>query len=299
MTTGVIVVCTYDRPGEVRELGELLSRVGGGRGVLVVDASPDTATEDVCGVFGFVEHVRSERAALAFQRNRGIERAERLGVDVVHFIDDDCRPAPGYFDALEDVLASTDAAGVGGVITNPEPAPRRWLTRLFLLDGPRPGAVLASGWGTPCHRLDGGGDVEWLPGGAMSYRLTAIRGLSFDERLPGPSWTEDRDFSFRLVLCPAARIRHLPSPAGRAGPRRAARGRTAIRHRWVVENRDRGLRRSAFWWSVAGELLIRVVGGTLARGPDRARRWGAARGVLEGVADILRGRVRPERGRRR
>ena len=297
MITSLIIVCTYRRPGEVGELAELLARIRGDRGVLVVDASPDDATEAVCRAFGFVDHLRSERASTAFQRNRGIEHARARGVDVVHFVDDDSRPAPAYFDALEEMLETTDAAGVGGVVTNT--APVRWprLMRLFLLDAPRHGVVLTSGWATMCRLPGSGGDVEWLPGNAMSYRLAELGGRSFDERLHGYSWGEDLDFSYRLgrdrrlCICPTALTRHEKSLANRASPRHGARDRVPIHHRWVVENRHRGLRRRAFWWAVAGEALLRGAAGVVTGGQVRTKQWGTARGIVDGALDVLRGRA--------
>ncbi|MEJ2889484.1 glycosyltransferase family 2 protein [Actinomycetospora aeridis] len=297
MLTSIIVVCTHGRPGEVRELADLLAAIRGHRDVLVVDSSPDDATATVCRSFLFVRHQRSDRASLAYQRNRGIETARASGVEIVHFIDDDSRPPAGYFEALEDVFATTDVAGVGGVLHGGPGAGWQWLKRLFQLDGPRPGAVLPSGRPTLGHLRGQGGDASWLPGFAMSYRLAAIGDRRFDERLTGSSFGEDMDFSFRLArehrlhLCAAAWTRHDRSSVNRVPARRFARHRTAASHRWVVENREHGMRRSAFWWSLAGETGLRVAGAVLGRAATRGEHRAVAQGNLDGARDILRGRV--------
>lgn len=158
--------------------------------------------------------------------------------------------------------------------------------------------MLPSGLGTVGHRPGCGGDVEWLQGGAASYRLAALRGRSFDERLHGVSWGEDLDFSFRLgrdhrlCICPTALTRHGMSPLQHRSPRSVTRERVPVQHRWVVENRRHGMRRTAFWWSVAGELLLRGTGAALSRGPDGARHRETVRGMLDGIADVLTGRAR-------
>ena len=126
----------------------------------------------------------------------------------------------------------------------------------------------------------------------MSYRLDAIGPLTFDNRLEGYSLGEDLYFSYalsrthRLTIARDARVVHHLSPVNRHSSERISRERIELLHRFVRENRDRGLTLSAFWWSVVGEALLHFVHGVASRDGRGTR--ARARGVAIGGVHALR-----------
>ena len=174
-----------------------------------------------------------------------------------------------------------------------QPFPRFQIAKyVFALYSPRPGVVLRSGRSTIGH-YEGHEAMraEWLPGCAMSYRLDAIGPIAFDNRLEGYSLGEDLYFSYALSRThrsPSARtpayVHHL-SPVNRHSAERVSRERIELLHRFVRENRDRGLRLSAFWWSVVGEAVLHLAHAIGARDAEALAR---ARGVAIGGLHALR-----------
>jgi GT2 family glycosyltransferase len=291
----LIVICTKDRPEELRRA--LASIAHEPADVLLVDSSTtphlpesDEALQALAPVRQHL-HVRKTQPRLTAQRNIGIDVARSSGYDVVLFMDDDVVVEPGYVTAVLTAFeADPDVAGVGAVVTNEPPARLGSLKRLFGLWSGRPGAVLRSGRNVIGHYDVGPWPrpVDWLSGCCMSYRLDRIGAERFDERLVGP-WGDDVDFGFRLsrrqrlVVDGRVRLAHHPSSVGRASARRLARSRVSVLHAWVREHADDGLRRSAFWWSVFGEVVI-----SLLMAPLRPEKAAVAAGLLQGTADVVR-----------
>ena len=110
-----LVVCTHDRPGDLRlcldSIAELRSTPSE---VIVVDNCPsDDATRELCHEYP-VRYAREATPGLARARNRGVVEA---GGEVVAFTDDDCVVDPRWLDDLGDafddplVMALTGYAG--------------------------------------------------------------------------------------------------------------------------------------------------------------------------------------------
>jgi hypothetical protein len=70
----------------------------------------------------------------------------------------------------------------------------------------------------------------------------------------------------------------------RGSARTHARLVTEATYRWVKKHPQLGMSLGAFWWSTAGDLLLRVGHAALAR--DR-RSLSAAAGILEGIHAIV------------
>jgi GT2 family glycosyltransferase len=197
---------------------------------------------------------------LPLQRNAGIRATWQ---DVVHFIDDDTEPEPAYFGEILRVFdeEGPDVLAVGGRISNlGDRPPVSRADTLFLLDGPE-GAVLASGknvhnWSATERR-----PTQWLSGCSMSYRREVFDRELFDEGLAGYALGEDIDMSIRvgrhgrLVHEPRARIVHHVSAAERWPDARFFRTEIAHRQRRVARS-FAGERMTAFWWSVAGQVVL-------------------------------------------
>lgn len=285
--TEIVAICTRNRPGDLAVALTHLRAVAPNIEVLVADASEGELADDVVAQLRAIDRacLLTCRPGLARQRNQALAwlREHRPGTTVVHFIDDDTEVLPGYFDAIESAFAGDpDIAGVGGVVVN-QPRPRHVRAkRLFGLYGSRPGVVLPSGRSTIGHyEGDEADDPDWLPGCAMSYRLTHLENKSFDDRLEGYSYGEDMFFSFavgrshRLAIAPAAKVVHRLSPANRLSRTRLAYDKVAVLHRFVRENQHQGMRLSAFWFSMLGDIVLKLVDGVTHADRDSLAESGA------------------------
>jgi GT2 family glycosyltransferase len=131
----------------------------------------------------------------------------------------------------------------------------------------------------------------------MAFRLSAICDLRFDERLVLYGWLEDRDFGAalakrggRLVKCASARGVHMGVKSGRVAGDRLGYSQVVnpiyMLHKGTMTFRE-----------VAGQLFRNIMS-NLARAvrpePFIDRR-GRLRGNLRGFADVIRGRLEPER----
>ncbi|MGH9170253.1 MAG: glycosyltransferase family 2 protein [Acidimicrobiales bacterium] len=295
-----VVICTRDRPGELAAALCCVAQDRPGSCVVVYDASAGEATAGLCSASELpldLHYVRAERPGLARQRNDSALYCRRLGVEIVHFIDDDTRIRPGYQEAIEARLAAEkDLAGVGAVVEN-QPVPSfKQLKRLFGLWGPVPGSVLKSGRAVMGQYPGGpdGGRLDWLSGCAMSYRLDVVLRHRFDDRLEGYSKAEDKDFGFRvsrsgrLAVETRARCVHDLSPANRWGSRRHAYEATVIVAAWAAEQAGNGISRLAFAWSAAGDACLRVGLGLARR--DKAE-LSRALGTVQALGRIAIGRL--------
>jgi GT2 family glycosyltransferase len=296
-TRSIVVICTRNRPEELEKALADVRAVAPSLEVLVADSSEPEQKVHVRRVVVDTTSCSLLDCApgLARQRNQALDwiRDQRADIQVVHFIDDDTEPASDYFAAVERAFsADPRLGGVGGVVVN-QPFPRFQIAKYaFALYSPRPGIVLRSGRSTIGH-YEGHEAVhaQWLPGCAMSYRLEAIGAIRFDDRLEGYSLGEDLYFSYalsrthRLTISKDARVVHHLSPINRHSAERISRERIELLHRFVRENRDRGLRLSAFWWSVVGEALLHFAHAIGARDAEALAR---ARGVAIGGVHALR-----------
>jgi GT2 family glycosyltransferase len=315
--TQAIVICTRNRPRDLRRtlrsVAVALSPAEARDLVLmVVDGSDEaerSATRALVAGFGATEArflAYPGRPSLTRQRNYALDRLPPA-IEVVHFIDDDVTVEPGYFRSLASVLrAHDDVLGAGGLVLGGDGAslrrPPTRLRRLFLLDAARPGRVLPSGHATSPNETPPAPQgprrlrfCQWLSGCSASYARAAFALERFDERLEGSALFEDRDFSYRLsqrthrghpvrlVVEPAARLRHHVSPTDRRAVPRYTREHVA-HHVWFVQKNVRHpLRLLAFGWALLGRVLALSV----SDAPDaRLRR----RALLHGLADVVRRR---------
>ena len=131
----------------------------------------------------------------------------------------------------------------------------------------------------------------------MAFRASAIRDLKFDERLVLYGWLEDRDFAAalakrggRLVKCADARGVHMGVKGGRTSGDR-------IGYSQIV-NPLYMFRKGTMTIRQVADHLFRNVSSNVvrsARPEPFVDRRGRLRGNLLGLADVLRGRLEPER----
>lgn len=297
-----VVICTRNRPRDLRRtLASIADQENAAELlVVVVDASePSKQREnrDAAASFPALD-VRllafPGRPAGTRQRNFGIEHLPP-SVAFVHFIDDDVTVLPGYFRRLADVLRThPEIGGVGGRIlepNRPQPSGRPpWLKRLFLLASNVPGRVLPSGH-TSSAQLSSSSSrlqsTQWLSTCASAYRRAVFARHRFDPVVEGPSpRLEDLDFSYRvsrswpLLVDSEAQLIHHRSPANRREVVQRAQEAVVRRYWFVEKNIAHPLRKMAFWWAFAGQVLA-----TATSSKPKAQAW--RRGLLRGARALL------------
>jgi GT2 family glycosyltransferase len=131
----------------------------------------------------------------------------------------------------------------------------------------------------------------------MAFRMSAVGDLRFDERLVLYGWLEDRDFGGalakrggRLIKCASACGVHMGVKSGRVAGDRLGYSQ--------VVNPIYMLRKGTMTaGQVAGQLFrnIAINVARAVRPEPYIDRRGRLRGNLRGIADVLRGRLEPER----
>lgn len=222
---------------------------------------------------------------LCAQRNRGLDQVG-TAADIVVFLDDDFVPASDFLENLERLFAERpDLVGATGVVladgvTGPG------------LDYDEALAIVSRPRESPAAERP----IPNLYGCNMAYRRAAVGATRFDERLPLYGWLEDADFSISI---------------GRKGPM-VQSGRLVGVHLGVKAGRTSGVR---FGYSqIANPIYLNRKGTmpftqsaknilrnfatnhlrALAPEPYIDRR-GRVRGNWLAIADLVRGKLSPER----
>jgi GT2 family glycosyltransferase len=176
-----VLICTRNRAEELEDCVALLVAYGAQDVVIIdnasTDATPELAAALAARHAGIVRAVREDRPGLSHARNAGAEAAKH---DLLLYLDDDARPAPGWLVAAARALARPGVVNVGGPIAalwpperDPDfPAPG--LEPLFSVldrgDADRtlvaPDVVYGANWGVRREALDavGGFDPAFGPG---------------------------------------------------------------------------------------------------------------------------------------
>jgi hypothetical protein len=221
------------------------------------------------------------------QRNAGLT-ALPPGTDVVVFFDDDFVSDEGWLAAAAQTFRDEpDVVGfTGDVLADGIKGPGLSFDEAVRI-------VEAADRSAPPWRIE-----PFSPYGCnMAFRVSAVSDVRFDERLVFYGWLEDRDFGGtlakrggRLVKCSSARGVHMGVKRGRvAGDR--------LGYSQVVNPIYLMGKGTMTPGQVAGQIfrnLASNVARALRPEPFIDRR-GRLRGNLRGFADVLRGRIEPER----
>jgi len=165
--------------------------------VIVVDDGSVDRTGEVAAQAG-AEVVRAAGDGPARARNLGCARAR---ADVLVFTDADCRPTPGFVEALLAPLVDPEIAGVKGAYLTEQ----RSLTARFVQQE----------YEERYRRMARRRFIDFVDTYACAYRKPVFDAVGgFDERYRLPS-TEDQELSFRIaatgarmVFAPEARVVH-------------------------------------------------------------------------------------------
>ncbi|HEY4093891.1 MAG TPA: glycosyltransferase family 2 protein [Baekduia sp.] len=124
-----VLICTRNRASELPDVVALLVACGAEDLVLIDNASTDDTAAVAAALIerhpGIVRCVTEERPGLSHARNAGAAAARH---DLLLYIDDDARPAPGWLEAVSRELARPGVVNVGGPIAAlwPEDHPASW-----------------------------------------------------------------------------------------------------------------------------------------------------------------------------
>lgn len=295
------IIATRNRPKElvvtVRSLVEQSVLPGE---LCIVDSSEETPAraeiEKLCSKAALpLDYHHPAPKGLTVQRNVGIDR---VGGDILFFIDDDVYLAP---DCHEEILKEYDRWGpeLGGVrATNPDPARPPMISilwrKLFGIGGWWPEA---SGRMRPGFWVEGISDskgvrrVEYMTGWFMSFKREVFEHERFDEALSGYAHKEDVDMTYRvsrrytLLQTPKARCKHFQTITSRLSSHKLMRMNLANQFYLHRKNMPQTFKyRFALWWGLVGLFLLNVGRATFKGDP------GLVTGMLAGAWEQSRGK---------
>jgi GT2 family glycosyltransferase len=282
-----VVIATRGRPEAVKGLLRRLadqSKLPDHIFVVASEAADVAGLEDDHGRLTL--HVG--RMGLSLQRNDGLALAGKQFAYIV-FFDDDFVPSRFWIERMTDLFAARpDIAGVTGTV---------------LADGvSTAGIALPAGEAIVEQRdshpasSDNVHDVIRLYGCNMAFRLSVICGLTFDERLPLYAWFEDADFSGQVAR--RGRIARVDALWGVHLGIKAGRLRGVRLGYSQIANAVYLARKGTIPITFLANRAIRNLAINAARAfwpePFIDRR-GRLLGNIIALADVLRGRITPER----
>jgi len=274
--------------------------------LIVVDASPDSRTQDVVTAFAAdpahggcrAVWLKAERAGAATQRNQGVARATQ---PIVAFFDDDILFEPGCLQRLWRALEA-DAAlgGVNAMITNQRYLPPGFVSRaLFcILAGRRSQTYAGRVLGPAVNLLPEDAanlpDVtpcDWLNTTCTLYRREALPQPPFPDNFRGYSMMEDLALSLvvgrnrKLANVRTARVYHDSQPAEHKADA-AALSRMELVNRHYIMSEIMNRRGIADYAKLAlWELFQSGVSLVQQRGGPQF--WRIMYGRMAGLGDIL------------
>jgi len=269
------IIATRNRPDElVVTVKSLVEQTVLPRELCIVDSSEETPAradiEELCDKVGLpLDYHHPAPKGLTIQRNVGIDR---VGGDILFFIDDDVYLAP---DCHEEILREYDQWGpeLGGVrATNPDPARPPMISilwrKLFGIGGWWPEA---SGRMRPGFWVEGISDsagvrkVEYMTGWFMSFRREVLEHERFDEALSGYAHKEDVDMTYRvsrrytLVQTPKAKCEHFQTVTARLSSHQLMRMNLANQFYLHRKNMPQTFKyRFALWWGLLGLFVLNI-----------------------------------------
>jgi GT2 family glycosyltransferase len=212
-----VVVCTHDRPRDLRRCLDALVALEDPVEVVVIDSASDppcrTLVETYRGRLPRLAYAREDEPGLSRARNRGVAEAQ---AEILAFLDDDAAPRPDWAARLTAPFDSDSAVGcVGGTCVaafeNDVQRPR-WLSdRLLQFAG-------ITRFGT--QPREARSSSEWPFGANIAFRRAALpRAQPFSEALgrtatmllSGEEWAlveEVRASGWKIWLAPEAVVEH-------------------------------------------------------------------------------------------
>lgn len=288
------VVPTMDRPDDLRTLLQsLTAETRLADQIIIVDAS-DPPIKNVCDEFPSLplDYIRVFPPSLAAQRNAGMAKL-RPEITIAGYLDDDIKMEP---DATECMIvfwenAPADVGGASFSIINQPHYGKSALARFFLMDGPRHGQVLASGFPVQIPFVEKTIETQWLYGGATVWRRNVIEQFSYDEWYLGHGFLEDLDYSYRvnqkhsLHVIGDARVWHFSRPI--AEGKHYALGLQQVVNRLYFTSKVGEFSKIKIYWALFGQVLQNLYGAIIRADKNS---WQRTKGNLTGFVAVLGGR---------
>jgi glycosyltransferase involved in cell wall biosynthesis len=207
--------------------------------ILVVDASVDNGTEQLCaasleGLVSRIQYLKAEQKGAAVQRSQALAL---VNTPAVFFFDDDVVFEPACVERLWNCLQSGDqVGGVNALVTNQHYHDPGKLTKFMyrLMNGKNllsyAGKCIGPAWNLlPADKqeLPEYNEVEWLYTTCTMYRVSALPTPLFSNRFQGYSMLEDLALSltvakkYKLFNVRNARIFHDSQPGDHKSNKRA------------------------------------------------------------------------------
>ena len=174
-----VIVCTHDRPGDLRRCLEAIGRLEDPVEVIVVDSASEPPCRDLVERFAScisdLTYVREDAPGLSRARNRGLRTAR---CDLVAFLDDDAAPHADWARRIvAPFAADSDVACVGGACRAvfPDCDRPRWLSDRLLQ---------FAGITRFRDAREARSSAEWPFGANVAFRRAALDAVGgFPERL--------------------------------------------------------------------------------------------------------------------
>jgi len=211
-----VIIITLNRPDYVKRcLDCLVAQTEQAGQIIVVDASPDPLTLDVCADYQSVLYLRNENGFGRMTKSRNIGLRSAKG-SIIAFLDDDSFAEPEWLAQLLTGYSDSKVGAVGGRALNNQPNEEMiGVTDLGKIkkDGQLCGFFAAD----PGRIIE----VDHVMGCNMSFRREVLAQLGgFREDYPGISGLcEDTDMclrvkrlGYRILFVPAARVFHVGAP---------------------------------------------------------------------------------------
>lgn len=284
MTRIFVAIATVGRPETLARVVQYLGKQSRPADGILVSAVSEKDVQNLDQssnievVFGLAGSSRQRNRALSLLTGRA---------DLIVFLDDDFVPHRDYLRSLE-IRFGSEPEIVGA-------------TGLLIADGIHGTGIefddavqLAENFRIapePTER-----SIEALYGCNMTVRASACEGLEFDERLPLYGWLEDIDFTYRL----SARGSLVKNSSLAGVHMGVKRGRTSGRRFGYsqIANPVYLLRKGSIPRHLAFRLMRQNLASNMIRifKPEPSiDRLGRLKGNLLALADVVRGRVDPER----
>ncbi|WP_212524290.1 family 2 glycosyl transferase [Actibacterium sp. MT2.3-13A] len=285
----VVGIATMNRPGIVIDTVRALARQRCLPDLVILSATgPGDLDASRLADLPFACEVIIGEAGLTFQRNRMIERLRPE--DIMLLLDDDFLLSPDYMGNLRRLFATHPdhvvltgtvlADGIGGPGFDHAEGERQLRA---LGARPRPDRLTQVYNGYGCN-------MAFRAGPALEH------GIRFDEALPLYSWLEDVDFSRRLAAF--GRIARAGALTGVHLGTKTARSRGLTLGYSQIANPVYLMSKGTMQAHRALRMILRNLAANLLRSP-RPEPWvdrrGRLRGNLLALADLLRGRLAPNR----
>jgi len=322
-----LIICTYKRPKSIENLLNSIQKCTiKPTTILIIDASPDTRTQDLIHHLDLSEinvnyyTVNDEHRGLTRQRNYGISKLPGNS-EIVAFLDDDVTVDPDYFEKLiETYSIYPDAIGVGGIDLKDNGYCRKqvgvnynrfhfyeldgWVVRESLRNKARkifglmpdlqPGLIPEYSNGRSTFPPNGKTYlVEHFMGGIASYRKQLFDHIKFSRYFEGYGLYEDFDFCVRalpygkLYVNSNAKIWHHHEPSGR--PDFLKYGKMVVRNGWYVwrVHYPSPSLKSKLKWHAITLLLANIRLANSITGPDKKNAFMDYLGRMIAWASVL------------